>query len=125
MLPFLTGLVVGSALTLLYTKRDELKKAVNSPAFKDKVQQTKDLSKQTYNDVKDKVEALNLKDKAKEIFARFKSEGAQTSQKQSAGKSTTKSNATRKTSAKKSQTAKSKSTAKSPKTASTAKPKDS
>lgn len=115
MLPFLTGLVVGSALTLLYTKKDELKKAVNSPAFKDKVQHTKDVSQQTYNDVKDKVEALHLKDKAKELFARFKGEGIKTTPK-SATKSPAKSKTTRKTSAKKSP---------AKKTASTAKPKDS
>lgn len=58
MLPFLAGLAVGSALTLLYAKREEVKKAINSPAFKDKVKETKRLSQQALSDVKDKMNSL-------------------------------------------------------------------
>lgn len=121
MLPFLAGLAVGSALTLLYTRRDELKQAVNSPAFKDKMQHTKDLSKQAYNNVKDKVEAFNLSDKAKEIFARFKGESTQ---KQNTTKSATKKSTTRKTSTRKSPTTKAKTTSKRTKATVKQTPKD-
>lgn len=58
MLPFLAGLAVGSALTILYAKREEVKKAINSPAFKDKVKETKRLSQQALSDVKDKMNSL-------------------------------------------------------------------
>lgn len=58
MLPFLAGLAVGSALTILYAKREDVKKAINSPAFKDKVKETKRLSQQALSDVKDKMNSL-------------------------------------------------------------------
>lgn len=58
MLPFLAGLAVGSALTILYAKREDVKKAINSPAFKDKIKETKRLSQQALSDVKDKMNSL-------------------------------------------------------------------
>lgn len=65
MLPFLAGLAVGTALTILYAKRDEVKKAVSSPEFKGKVEDTKRASIRAFDDVKDK---------AKQIFANLKGE---------------------------------------------------
>lgn len=65
MLPFLAGLAVGTALTILYAKRDEVKKAVSSPAFKGKVEDTKRASIRAFDDVKDKT---------KQIFANLKGE---------------------------------------------------
>lgn len=65
MLPFLAGLAVGSALAILYAKRDEVKKTLSSPAFKDKVEQTKIASQQALS---------NVTSRAKEIFANFSAE---------------------------------------------------
>ena len=60
-LAFLTGLAVGAALTLLYTKREEVKKFVNSPDFQDNLQKGKDFSQKTFNNIKDKFEELSPK----------------------------------------------------------------
>lgn len=70
MLPFLAGLALGSALTILYAKRDEVKKTLSSPAFKDKVEQTKIASQQALS---------NVTSRAKEIFANFSSAKAEKS----------------------------------------------
>lgn len=80
MLPFLAGLAVGTALTILYAKRDEVKKAVSSPAFKGKVEDTKRASIRAFDDVKDK---------AKQIFANLKGETPKNSK---SAKSTAKKN---------------------------------
>lgn len=103
MLPFLAGLAVGTALTILYAKRDEVKKAFNSPEFQGKVEETKRASKRAFDDVKDKVGSLGLADKAKEIFANLKGEKgkkAPKNSKASTEKSASKSTAGRKTSTK-------------------------
>lgn len=73
-LAFLTGLAVGAALTLLYTKREEVKKFVNSPDFQDNLQKGKDFSQKTFNNIKDKFEELSpkIKNSTKEFFDKFK-----------------------------------------------------
>lgn len=81
MLPFLAGLAVGSALTILYAKRDEVKKTLSSPAFKDKLEQTKNASQQALS---------NVATRAKEIFANFSTENNPQKPKKTAAKATTK-----------------------------------
>lgn len=81
MLPFLAGLAVGSALTILYAKRDEVKKTLSSPAFKDKLEQTKNASQQALS---------NVASRAKEIFANFSTENNPQKPKKTAAKATTK-----------------------------------
>lgn len=81
MLPFLAGLAVGSALTILYAKRDEVKKTLSSPAFKDKLEQTKNASQQALS---------NVATRAKEIFANFSTENNPQKPKKAAAKTATK-----------------------------------
>lgn len=81
MLPFLAGLAVGSALTILYAKRDEVKKTLSSPAFKDKVEQTKIASQQALS---------NVTSRAKEIFANFSAENKPQKPKKAATKTAAK-----------------------------------
>lgn len=55
---FILGIVAGAALGVLYTKRDEVKKAFGSPEFKGKVNETKRASKRVLDEAKDKVESF-------------------------------------------------------------------
>lgn len=55
---FILGIVAGAALGVLYTKRDEVKKAFGSPEFKGKVDETKRASKRVLDEAKDKVESF-------------------------------------------------------------------
>lgn len=55
---FILGIVAGAALGVLYTKRDEIKKAFGSPEFKGKVDETKRASKRVLDEAKDKVESF-------------------------------------------------------------------
>lgn len=49
---FILGIVAGAALGVLYTKRDEVKKAFGSPEFKGKVNETKRASKRVLDEAK-------------------------------------------------------------------------
>lgn len=49
---FILGIVAGAALGVLYTKRDEVKKAFGSPEFKGKVDETKRASKRVLDEAK-------------------------------------------------------------------------
>lgn len=91
-LPFLAGLAAGAALTLLYTKRDEVKKIVDSPAFQDNLQKGKEFSQKTFNNIKDKFEEVSpkIKSGAKKIFTDFKDNVGGLSQKISSKVQTTK-----------------------------------
>ena len=55
---FILGIVAGAALGVLYTKRDEVKKAFGSSEFKGKVDETKRASKRVLDEAKDKVESF-------------------------------------------------------------------
>ncbi|TQR60363.1 hypothetical protein [Campylobacter troglodytis] len=91
-LPFLAGLAAGAALALLYTKKDKVKKIVNSPKVKENLQKGREFSQKTINNMKDKFEEFSPKIKrgAKRIFADFKDNVGELSQKISQRTKTTK-----------------------------------
>lgn len=107
-LPFIAGLAVGAGISLLYSKRDEVKKALDSKAFKDNVKKGKELSNKALKGIKDTFNEVSpkIKKSAKSAFKSLKSnlESAKLSSTKNATKSTAKSatkKSTKRSSAKK------------------------
>ena len=55
---FLLGLVAGAAVSALFVKRDDIKKAFQSPEFQSNVERGKKQAKQAIDEVKDKAKEL-------------------------------------------------------------------
>lgn len=86
MLTFLAGLIVGGAATALYTKRDEVKKALTSPEFKAQVKRGKKAVAKAYEDAQS--EAKRLAPKAKRALNELKEGASELKERISKGRGT-------------------------------------